>query len=324
VPPIASRQSAATTAPTVGGEAAAATTYDASTISTASPRATEATRTGCQRFNARDNGAMPAVSQALAEFANQHRPRPAPGIEVIATARYVITLQPDFPIPGPNSVSYVRCRPDEADEVILEAHAIIAPRHVPVMWVLDPETQPPDFPDRLAAHGVHPDPHAPRVDVMALPIDARIEAPPVGGLEIRDALADAATFRMADNVAAEAFMGTELGDDPELVASQERRRLNGLASGIRYHLLALIDGEPAGASGMNVFPPGGAIINGGAVRPKFRGRGVYRAMVVRRLEIARQAGVAGLAVWGAPTSAPILARLGFVTVGWRRFYLDTT
>lgn len=74
------------------------------------------------------------------------------------------------------------------------------------------------------------------------------------------------------------------------------------------------------SSGLSLYPPDGALINGGGVRPKFRGRGIYRAMVAARLEMAREAGVAGLSVWGAPMSAPILARLGFEKVGWRRFY----
>ncbi len=133
---------------------------------------------------------MAAVSQALVEFANHHRAQPAPGIEVIVTPRYQITLQPDFPIAGPNNVSWIRCRPREVDEVIREARATISPHHLPVTWTLDP--------------------------------------------------------------------------------------------------------------------------------------GIYRALVAARLEIARRAGVSGLAVWGGNMSAPILGRLGFETVGWRRFYLDTT
>jgi GNAT superfamily N-acetyltransferase len=157
---------------------------------------------------------------------------------------------------------------------------------------------------------------------MALPIDAAIAAPEVAGLEIRDALADLATFRQADGAAAEAFAGEVLSDEPELVAAQERRRLNSLAAGNRHHLIALVDGEPAGAGGMSLYPPDGATINGGSVRPKFRGRGIYRALVAARLDIARRAGVAGLAVWGGPESAPTLARLGFEVVGWRRFYRD--
>jgi GNAT superfamily N-acetyltransferase len=267
---------------------------------------------------------MAAVSQALIDFANHYRMQAAPGVEVIVTPRYQVTLQPDFPIPGPNSVSFIRCRPDEADDVIREARATIAPRHLPVMWMLDPETEPPDFAGHLAARGVHPDPHGSEFAVMVLPAEATIEAPYVDGLEIRDALADAASFRSANAAAAEAFGAPLPGDDPEQIAMLERRRLNMLAAGNRRWLLALVDGEPAGAGGLALFPPGGATVNGGAVRAKFRGRGVYRALVAARLEIARQAGVAGLSVWGGDMSGPILAGLGFQTVGWRRFYLDTS
>ena len=267
---------------------------------------------------------MRAVSQALIEFANHHRQPPGPGVEHLVTPRYQITLQPDFPIPGPNNVSWIRCRPDETAEVIREARATIAPRHLPVMWTLDPETEPPDFADHLARHDVYPDPHGSEFAVMVLPIEATVDAPAIAGLEIRDALADAATFSSAAAVAAEAFNDRSHGDDPELIAMEERRRLNFRAAGNRHLLLATIDGEPAGSAGLSVFPPAGAAVTGGSVRPKFRGRGIYRALVAARLEIARQAGVSGLVVWAGDMSAPILDRLGFQKVGWRRFYLDTS
>ena len=282
----------------------------------ATPRAAVATRIGCHLRSRRDNVDMPGVSQALVEFANHHRQPASPGIEVIDTARYRVTLQPDFPIPGPNSVSWVRCRADDAEEVIREARAIIAPHHLAVNWILDPDTQPADFADHLARHGVELEDE---VAVMVLPIESVIENPDVAGLEMHDALADPQAFSAADDVNSEAF-GESLRSGDAL----ERRRKNQLAAGNRRLLLATVDGEPAGSAGLTLFPPQGAIINGGAVRPKFRGRGVYRALLAARLEIARDAGAAGLAVWGGDMSAPILAGLGFQTVGWRRFYLDET
>jgi GNAT superfamily N-acetyltransferase len=266
---------------------------------------------------------MPAVSQALIEFANHYRTQAAPGVEVTVTPRYQITLQPDFPIPGPNSVSWIRCRPDEADEVIREARALIAPRHQAVMWLLDPETEPPDFGDHLETHGIHYD--GDEAAVMVLPIDAAAEAQEVAGLEILDGLADLDAFRSADTVNAEAFESEPRGDDPERIAMLERRRLSNLAAGNRRLLLATVDGEPAGSAGLTLFPPAAAILNGGAVRPKFRGRGIYHALVAARLKVARDAGVdGGLTVWGGHMSAPILTKLGFEKVGWRRFYLDST
>jgi GNAT superfamily N-acetyltransferase len=265
---------------------------------------------------------MAGVSQALIEFANQHRQEAAPGIEVLVTPRYRITLQPDFPIPGPNSVSWIRCGPDEAGDVIDQARAVFAARRLPTMWILDPGTRPADFPSRLSARGIEPDPRSPSVDVMVLPAGAPLAAPAVPGLEIVDALRDLETFTLADAVNAEAF-GSSPRAGPQHLAALERRRLAQLAAGNRRVLLATVAGEPAGSAGLTLHPPGGAIINGGAVRPRFRGRGVYRALVAARARIAGQAGVEGLAVWGAPSSAPTLARLGFVTVGWRRFHVDT-
>ena len=265
---------------------------------------------------------MAAVSQALVDWANGWRQPPAPGIEIIETPRCRLVLQPDFPIAGPNSASWIRCRPEEADDLIDEVRAVFRARRLPLMFVLDPGTKPDSFPESLAARGIHPEEHAPESAVMVLPIDARITAPTVDGLELHDGLADRETFRNVDAVNAEAFTGAILVDDPERDAMRERRRLDNVAYGSRRVILATVDGEPAGSAGLNLFPPDGATLNGGAVRPNYRGRGVYRALLAARLEMAREAGVAGVSVWGGPMSAPILERLGFVKVGWRRFYLD--
>jgi GNAT superfamily N-acetyltransferase len=266
---------------------------------------------------------MAAVSQALIDFANAFRPEPGPGIEIIATPRFRAAIQPDFPIAGPNNVSWIRCQAAEADEVIRDARAIFASRRLPFMWTLDPGAEPPDFADHLAKHGVQADPHGVESQVMVMSIEATLESPPIEGLEIRDALTDLETFRMADVAAVEAFEAAMPTASAESMAMLDRRRLNFRATGNRYLLLATVNGEAAGAAGMSVFPPVGAILQGGAVRPKFRGRGIYRALVAARQGIARQAGVDGLTVWGGNMSAPILAGLGFKKVGWRHFYLDT-
>lgn len=267
---------------------------------------------------------MPGVSQALLDFARNYRAQPGPGVEVIVTPRYQITLMPDFPVAGPNNVTWIRCRPDETDDVIREARATIAPYRLPVMWTLDPGTEPPDFREHLERHGILPDPHGSEFAVMVLPTDADLESLPVPGLEFVDPLVDLATSGKMNAVAAEAFEAGPFRDDPEALTRLERRRLNFIKAGNRRFLLATIDGEPAGSSNVALFPPAAATVNGGSVRPKFRGRGIYRAMVAERLKIAREAGVDGLCVWGGDMSRPILAKLGFETVAWRRFYLDTS
>ena len=291
----------------------------AKSSSQASARVPVTTRISSKRASARENVRMARVS--LIEFANHFRQPPAPGVEVIETPRYRVVLQPDYPIPGPNSVTWIRCRPNEAHEVIGEVQAIFRERGLPCMWILDPATEPADFPELLARHGIRPEPHSPEVAVMVLPIDADLRAIARERVELHDALADLETFRQADAVNAEAFGNPIRGSNATEVAAQERRRTAMLAAGNRRLLLATVHGEPAGSSGLTLHPPAGAIINGGAVLERFRGRGVYRAMVAERLRIARDAGAAGLSVWGGPMSAPILERFGFEKVGWRRFYL---
>lgn len=159
---------------------------------------------------------------------------------------------------------------------------------------------------------------------MVLPAETLIDVPDIPGLAIQDALADLASFKASDDVGAEAFNGVPFGENEVPPGALERRLADTRLAGNRRVLLATIDGESAGSASITLYPPRGAMINGGSVRPRFRGRGVYRALVAARLEIARREGAAGLAVWAGPMSAPTLSRLGFQPVSWRRFYLDTS
>ena len=60
---------------------------------------------------------------------------------------------------------------------------------------------------------------------------------------------------------------------------------------------------------------------GGVTLPEFRGRGLYKATVARRAELARERGYRWLYVDALPTSRPILERLGFVKLTTTRPYV---
>jgi GNAT superfamily N-acetyltransferase len=262
---------------------------------------------------------MAAFSQ-LAEFARSYRQVPSPGVEIVVTPRYQLQLMPDFPIPGPNNVSWIRCTEAEVEDVVREARATAATRNLSLAFILDPDTRPADLGERLLALGLTADDDGDKNAVMVLPATAQLEGALVDGLVIQSGLADLESFTVAERVAAEAFEGVPFGEPMEIDAQRERRFANHRVTAGRHIVLATVHGEPAGSGLMTVLGPEGAMMNGGAVRPQFRGRGVYRAMVAARLQIARESGAAGLFVWGGRMSRPILADLGFEAVSWRQFY----
>ena len=78
-------------------------------------------------------------------------------------------------------------------------------------------------------------------------------------------------------------------------------------------VVALVDGQPV-SGGRVDFEDGVefAGLFGGVTLPEFRGRGLYRATVAKRAELARERGYRWLYSDALPTSRPILERLGFV------------
>jgi GNAT superfamily N-acetyltransferase len=80
-------------------------------------------------------------------------------------------------------------------------------------------------------------------------------------------------------------------------------------------VVAVVDGKPV-SGGRVDFEDGVefAGLFGGITLPEYRGRGLYRATVAKRAELARERGYRWLYSDALPTSRPILERLGFVAI----------
>ena len=80
-------------------------------------------------------------------------------------------------------------------------------------------------------------------------------------------------------------------------------------------VVAVVDGQPV-SGGRVDFEDGVefAGLFGGITLPEYRGRGLYRATVARRAELARERGYRWLYSDALPTSRPILERVGFVPI----------
>lgn len=177
-------------------------------------------------------------------------------------------------------------------------------------WWVDARTEPTDTEEQLAAAGLR---LVERLEVLAIPVDAELPEPE--GVEVV-AVTDRSGVELAGRVQAEVF-GMSPPTEAQLV---DLTRSVGLPEDERSVgcYLALVGGVPAGSGGSTV--DGDALrLWDGSVLPAYRGRGVYRALVARRLRDAR-ATTARFALVKAvdDTSAPILKRLGFEGYGEQR------
>lgn len=142
----------------------------------------------------------------------------------------------------------------------------------------------PELAERLRAAGL-----VPEDEEAVVVVEAASLAPPPDDVDLR--LDGEAFVDLAERV-----FGRRRELEPESVAA-----------------VAFVDDEPVSGGridfdGTGVF----AGLFGGVTLPEFRGRGLYRATVARRAELARERGFPWLYVDALPTSRPILERLGFV------------
>ena len=154
-----------------------------------------------------------------------------------------------------------------------------------VEWKYYSHDQPQDLPERLRAAGL-----VPEEEETVVVAEAASIPPPSPDVELA--------------VATEAFL-----DLAQRVFGGDRHPLPEDAVAV----VAVVDGEPV-SGGRVDFEPGidFAGLFGGVTLPEFRGRGLYRATVAKRAELARERGYRWLFVDALPTSRPILERLGFV------------
>jgi GNAT superfamily N-acetyltransferase len=124
-------------------------------------------------------------------------------------------------------------------------------------------------------------------------------------------------------VVAEAASIAPPPDDVELRAAREEfdelaARIFGRAYALPEKAVAVVamaDDQPV-SGGRVDFEDGVefAGLFGGFTLPEYRGRGLYRATVAKRAELARERGYRWLYSDALPTSRPILERLGFVAI----------
>ncbi len=212
-------------------------------------------------------------------------------------------ITPSLKQGGLNEVIHSELSPEETDAVIERTRAEYERDDLLFRWRVTPETRPSDLADRLAEHGFI------RSSLCALAQATSIEDPDPPGVFVEEVGPE--NVGLFTRMIAEGF-----GMDPGPLGRFHRQVVE--TPGRRNHMfVAHLDDTLAGAANMVLFERS-VLLQGAVVVPALRGRGVYRALVARRLRFARARGVALATVHANEnTSAPILLRAGFEEI--RRF-----
>ena len=220
-------------------------------------------------------------------------------LEAIRRPGWTQIITPSFKNGGFNEVSHAVLAAGEADAVIDAAIARYRDAGIKFRWTVGPDSSPADLGERLERRGlVRSISHA---MVRATDFD---EAPPPGVTIER---VDASNVDEFTNAMAEGW-----SSEPQPLADANALILRSYPNHRMY--LARVDGEPAATAAQVLFERS-AYLLGAVVLPRFRRRGLYRALVAARLADARAAGLAlATSHARASSSAPLLAKLGFETV----------
>jgi len=174
-------------------------------------------------------------------------------------------------------------------------------------WKLHGHDRPSDLPQRLVAAGLVPDETE---TVVVARVDAIAGPTPVlpDGVRLREVTARADFDRIAR------FEERIWGDDriglPEMLESERAADPDAIT------ILVAEAGDDVVCAAWVRFEAGTefATLWGGATLPAYRRRGIYRATVVHRANLAAVRGFRYLEVDASDDSRPILERLGFIPV----------
>jgi GNAT superfamily N-acetyltransferase len=192
------------------------------------------------------------------------------------------------------------------DSLIIEQRDFFAQRGEAVEWKTRGHDEPSDLPARLLAAGFVPEER----ETVVIGVAEQMAVEPV--------LPDGVTLRQVHqpgDFARIAAMESEVWDeDFSWVAQDLQARVQASPDEIVV-LVAEADGQVICAAWL-VFKPGTdfACLWGGSTVQTWRGRGIYRALVARRAQLARTRGARYLQVDASDDSRPILSRLGFQAV----------
>jgi GNAT superfamily N-acetyltransferase len=223
--------------------------------------------------------------------------RDGPLVRVSGSAGHGFVLYRDLGVDG-----------DDLDALIRRQVALFAERNERFEWKLHGHDLPRDLPERLSAAGFVPE--EPETIVIARAADIAAEVRLPEGVSLREVTERADFERIAG--LEEAVWGDEDRESwlVEMLESEREADLDGIT------IVVAEAGTTVVCAAWIRFEHGTefATLWGGATLPAWRRRGIYRAMVAHRANLAAARGFGYLETDASDNSRPILERLGFVAV----------
>ena len=249
----------------------------------------------------------------LAIESSLHVYPPVSGLSVDLGVKGVRGRVTDLSDPLANLVGMADIAPEDVDATLRMIRNRYSRGRKAYGWVTGPLTRPKDLGEKLVASGLK------KIDEMAGMVltDLAIPITVDPSIEVREG-----TLHEAQ--AASAMMGRAY-DMPEEVARFFNVLLAMTDSKVNNRgYFAYVDGgpEPVGWSYLVFLPDSPIVLLGGAATlPEYRGRGIYTALVAKRLADARAEGRTAAVIQAVrSTSAPIAAKLGFRELCGLEFY----
>ncbi len=219
-----------------------------------------------------------------------------PIVRVVGRKEGFISAPRDLGLSGP-----------ELDALIRRQRDFFAARGEAVEWKLRSHDLPADLPGRLAAAGFHAQEEETVLVGLAEEM-AAAGAPTPDGVELREVEGETDLRRIA------ALEAAVWGEDRSWLSDDLLARKRADPGRLRI-LWASAEGEVVSAAWLE-FNPGTEFAGlwGGSTLAGWRRRGIYRALVAMRAQLAVAAGYTYLQVDASFQSRPILERLGMVAV----------
>lgn len=225
--------------------------------------------------------------------------------EVINRPNWYQVTTPSRPIVVYNGMYRSIMDDSDADQIIDEVFESYRARKLPFRWTVGPSARPTDLAERLRRRGM-----VLFAKTVGMVIPATTEMPPTHP----DITVEQVTSETILDWARASASGWGMPEDYISSYAQDMRDQIEMGGGDIAFVLAHYKGEAAGAGTLQLIH-GIGWLKGTSVRPEFRGRGVYQALVSWRLAAMRKRGVE----WGAiqatvGTAEPVCRRLGFEEV----------